>query len=137
MKKGTYVLRSTYQKLFEENKKLKEDIRTLSEEGIPSAQKILTLNKWRKHFRHEKAFEVQLNKFFAQIAENIKKQKSKMSKQKIIELKDLFQAQWQEYLNTQKRCIELKDNSASHYYIGKKHALEYVINKLEEYLESN
>lgn len=53
-RKGKYVSRSTYQKLAEENKKLLKDIRILTEEGFPSAAKIITLDKWRRKFKEER-----------------------------------------------------------------------------------
>lgn len=54
MKRGTYVTRSTYQKVCEENKKLLIDIRILTEEGVnPIA--ILLKEKWRKKFAKDKA----------------------------------------------------------------------------------
>lgn len=63
MKKGTYVLRSTYQKLAEENKKLLNDIRILSEEGFSTVERIRTLAKWRKKFKADKEFVKTLKQF--------------------------------------------------------------------------
>jgi hypothetical protein len=55
MKRGTYVLRSTYQKVVEENRKLLLDIRILTEETImPSPERILCKDKWQKKFRKDK-----------------------------------------------------------------------------------
>lgn len=51
--RGKYVSRSTYQKLAEQNKKLINDIRILTQEGFPSANKILTIKKWRETFEKE------------------------------------------------------------------------------------
>ncbi len=66
MKKGTYVSRSTYQKLKEENKKLLSDIRILTESGFPSADKIMTLAKWRKKFEEDREFYVMLKEVLLQ-----------------------------------------------------------------------
>lgn len=57
MKKGDYVLRSTYQKLAEKNKKLISDISILVSEGwnlMP--YRIIVTSRWRKKFREEKLF---------------------------------------------------------------------------------
>ncbi len=51
--RGKYVKRSTYQKLFEENKKLLKDIRILTEEGI-NPRAILLKIDWRKKFKEDK-----------------------------------------------------------------------------------
>jgi hypothetical protein len=72
MKKGTYVSRSTFQKLKEENKKLLSDIRILSEAGFPSADKILTLAKWRKKFREEREFNQMLREVVLSLPERQK-----------------------------------------------------------------
>lgn len=54
-KRGTYVNRSVYQKVVEENRKLVYEIGILTrEETIPSAEKILTIQKWRKKFQSDK-----------------------------------------------------------------------------------
>ena len=50
------VNRSTYQKAVEENKKLIANIKLLVEDGLPSAEKILCIAKWRKKFNKEKEF---------------------------------------------------------------------------------
>jgi len=50
------VNRSTYQKAVEENKKLIADIKILVEDGLPSAEKILCIAKWREKFKKEKEF---------------------------------------------------------------------------------
>jgi aryl carrier-like protein len=52
-KRGKYVSRSTYQKLAEENKKLLKDIKILTQEGLPSVDKIMTLKKWREKFKQD------------------------------------------------------------------------------------
>jgi len=55
MKKGTYVLRSTYQKLAEENKRLLNDIRILTEDIVPPTfEKITITRKWRKKITEDK-----------------------------------------------------------------------------------
>ena len=51
MLKGTYVSRSVYQKLKEENKKLLSDLRTISME--PGIEAVKIRIKWCKHFKHE------------------------------------------------------------------------------------
>ncbi len=60
MKKGTYVLRSTYQKLAEENKRLKEDLRIITSADRDNKGEMhnarLTLLKWRKYFLSLKNF---------------------------------------------------------------------------------
>jgi len=57
IKKGTYVSRSTYQKVCEENKKLLIDIKILTDEKMAlSAEKIFTVKKWRDKFAKDKAF---------------------------------------------------------------------------------
>lgn len=50
------VSRSVYQKVAEENKRLMSDIKILTEEGFPSAEKILLVSKWRNHFQKEREF---------------------------------------------------------------------------------
>jgi hypothetical protein len=50
MKKGTYVSRSVYQHVKEENKKLLQDLRVIST-GNPVKAFLLRL-KWRKKFKH-------------------------------------------------------------------------------------
>ena len=50
------VNRSTYQKVVEENKRLLNDIKLLVEDGLPSAEKILCIGKWRDKFKKEKDF---------------------------------------------------------------------------------
>lgn len=50
------VSRSTYQKVVEENKRLISDIKLLVEDGLPSAEKIICIIKWREKFREEKHF---------------------------------------------------------------------------------
>ena len=65
MNKGTYVSRSTYQKLKEKNKKLLQDIHILTKEGFPSADKILTIAKWRKKFAEERELFEMLKEIFA------------------------------------------------------------------------
>ena len=50
------VNRSTYQKVAEENKRLLADIKLLVEDGMPSAEKILCIGKWRDKFKKEKEF---------------------------------------------------------------------------------
>ena len=52
---GTYVKRSTYQKVCEENKKLKADIYMLV--GMPlklAGQEVF--NKWKEHFKKDREF---------------------------------------------------------------------------------
>lgn len=57
MKKGSYVTKSIYQKLAEQNKKLILDISILVSESrdlIPD--RIFIMSKWRKKFKDEKLF---------------------------------------------------------------------------------
>lgn len=54
------VSRSAYQKVCEENKKLTKDIFLLVEDGIPSAEKILCLSKWRNKIAKDKMFQEQI-----------------------------------------------------------------------------
>lgn len=56
LKKRAYVLRSTYQKLAEENKALRADIRILTDENWAKnmPEKIFITEKWRKLWRSEK-----------------------------------------------------------------------------------
>lgn len=53
MDKGKYVSRSVYQKVAEENKRLKADIRILTQSGV-SAEKILLIKQWREKFKKDK-----------------------------------------------------------------------------------
>jgi hypothetical protein len=48
MLKGKYVSRSTYQKVAEENKKLKQDILALLDEGHPDHLEVW--GRWISHF---------------------------------------------------------------------------------------
>lgn len=48
MEKGKHVNRSTFQKVAEENKKLRAHIAILVEEGMPSMEKILLIGKYRE-----------------------------------------------------------------------------------------
>ena len=51
------VSRSEYQKVCEENKRLLKDIIILVDNQIPpSAEQILTINKWRTKFKEEREF---------------------------------------------------------------------------------
>lgn len=51
------VSRSTFQKVVEENKRLKKDIIILTDEKFSmSAQKILLVNEWREKIRVEEEF---------------------------------------------------------------------------------
>ena len=50
------VSRSAYQKVVEENKRLLSDVRLLVEEGLPSAEKILCIAKWRDKFEKDREF---------------------------------------------------------------------------------
>ena len=52
------VSRSTYQKVCEENKRLKADIKILVESYGDAPAYIETLLKWRKVFREQKQFNV-------------------------------------------------------------------------------
>lgn len=54
-KRGKYVLRSTYQKKCEENKRLLADIKLLTSDGF-SADRILLREKWNKKFKQDAAF---------------------------------------------------------------------------------
>jgi hypothetical protein len=49
------VSRSIYQKCKEENKRLLKDIKLLTSREL-SGEKILLIEKWRKHFDEEKKF---------------------------------------------------------------------------------
>lgn len=49
------ISRSEYQKVVEENKRLLLDIKILTQEGIPSAQKILCIAKWRQKQKYTEA----------------------------------------------------------------------------------
>jgi len=53
--KRRYVFRSTYQKIAEENKRLLNDIKILTSEGI-SAERTLLIIKWRVKFKADKDF---------------------------------------------------------------------------------
>ncbi len=64
MKRGTYVKRSTYQKVVEENRRLLTDIRVLTIEGV-SPERILLIQKWRKKFAEDRRF----NAILKQMAE--------------------------------------------------------------------
>lgn len=55
MKRGTYVKRSTYQKVCEENKKLIADLKTICCSG-DAVTSVDTELKWRKHFEEEEKF---------------------------------------------------------------------------------
>lgn len=55
MKRGTYVNRSTYQKLAEENKKLKADLRTLVILKAGGSKNFMEVyEKWSQYFRKQK-----------------------------------------------------------------------------------
>lgn len=62
--KGTYVSRSTYQRVVEENKKLLNDIRILVAMGPPSAEKALTRHKWLTKFEEDRELFELLKKIF-------------------------------------------------------------------------
>lgn len=64
-KKGTYVSRSTFQKVVEENHKLKKDIVILVQEGMPSFEKLMTVKKWREIIKNQKNFERQIKDYFS------------------------------------------------------------------------
>ena len=76
MKRGTYVSRSTYQKVCEENKRLLADIKILTAEGVnPDA--ILLKMKWQKKFLGDKQFHEALTRVAKEYLEEhpeIKKQ---------------------------------------------------------------
>lgn len=53
--KGTFVKRSTYQKVVEENKRLLIDIKILTEEQYDlTGERILLKMKWQKKFKEER-----------------------------------------------------------------------------------
>lgn len=56
MKKGTYVLRSTYQKLAAERDRMLKDLDIITRGGMFSAEAILITMKWREKFAQERAF---------------------------------------------------------------------------------
>ena len=58
MNKGTYVSRSTYQKVVEENKRLRADIRALVDGDITQVYEVMT--RWHKHFQAQKQFTADL-----------------------------------------------------------------------------
>jgi hypothetical protein len=53
MKRGGYVLRSTYQKVVEENKKLLQDIAVMVQEGI-NPEAILLKIEYREKFKKQR-----------------------------------------------------------------------------------
>ncbi len=53
-----HVSRSTFQKVVEENKRLKKDIKTFIYGDIPSI--IFLKDKWRKDFEKEKSFNLMM-----------------------------------------------------------------------------
>ncbi len=57
MKKGTYVSRATFQKVSQENKKLRQDIFILTQAGMPSFEKIELAKTWRDKFAADKAMQ--------------------------------------------------------------------------------
>ena len=69
MKKGTYVSRSTYQKVVEENKKLLNDIRILVQERSyltpPPVEKLFVIHKWRKKFNEDRELFEMLKEIFS------------------------------------------------------------------------
>jgi len=50
------ISRSQYQKVVEENKRLKSNIKILVAEGLPTAKKILLISEWRDKFSKEEKF---------------------------------------------------------------------------------
>jgi hypothetical protein len=70
MKKGSFVSRSVYQKVVEENKKLLKDLRTICL-GDPVKAIMLRIH-WRKRFRRE-------DKFWKDVYEILKKHTKKDS----------------------------------------------------------
>jgi hypothetical protein len=68
MKHGTYVTRSTYQKVVEENKKLLNDIRILVQERSyqipPPVEKLLVIEKWRTKFAQDRELVDMLQQMF-------------------------------------------------------------------------
>lgn len=74
MKKGTYVSRSAYQKVCEENKKLIADLRIIcmmdSEEDKEEAMKVI--RKWRVHFKTNLEL-ISMLKLIAREAKNLDK----------------------------------------------------------------
>lgn len=74
MKKGAYVLKSTYRKLEEQNMDLVSDIRVLVSEGPESLiQRIMTTTRWRIEFEERKSL-INMIKDYA-IKHPLKKQK--------------------------------------------------------------
>jgi hypothetical protein len=64
MDKGKYVSRSTYQKVVEENKRLKADLKDLTTRHYSDGQWLEVYNRWWRHFRKERNFQDTLDAIF-------------------------------------------------------------------------
>jgi hypothetical protein len=64
--RGTYVSRSTYQKVVEENKKLKQNIRTLLDDGHPDFLEVWV--RWTDHFEKDTQFNQDLREILSHVS---------------------------------------------------------------------
>jgi len=55
MKRGTYVLRSTYQKVAAERDRLLADIKIMTKGGKPSPECIQIATRWHEKFKRDEA----------------------------------------------------------------------------------
>jgi hypothetical protein len=56
MDKGKYVSRSTYQKVVEENKKLKQDLKLITTLPMHHPARIAVHKRWSEHFTKQEQF---------------------------------------------------------------------------------
>jgi hypothetical protein len=64
MDKGKYVSRSTYQKVVEENKRLKADLKDLTTQHYSDERWLEAYTRWWRHFKKERDFQDTLRVLF-------------------------------------------------------------------------